>query len=119
MKVALIVLNALAITASVGLVLIYTDGRGDWGAGDTLKVLVFLSPCLAALFALRERSSSLARSVAGWCSAVWAVPLVVLGIGASTGIGGFVGLLIVIVPALLLLSLNWFWFVLGTRTLEV
>jgi hypothetical protein len=110
MRIALIVLNALAVVAGAAffiLGLIY--GRpGDWGARDAIKLLLLVAPFIAALFAGRERASSFTRSLAVWWSAAWALPLIVLGIGASTGIGGMIGLLIVIAPALLLLSFNWF-----------
>jgi len=110
MKLTHIVLNALAIAAAAALVTlgVVYDPREEWGIADGIKVSLFLIPCFAALVALRKRSSSLSRSIAAWCNAAWAVPLVVLGLGVSTGIGGFLGLLIVILPAVLLLSLNWF-----------
>ena len=114
MKVVLVVLNSLVIALTVIFLVIYR-GQGDWGAGDALSVLMFLPPFVAALIALPDRSSSRIKSVAAWCSAAWAVPLAMLGVGASTGIGGFVALLIVIVPALLLLLLNLLWFVLRIR----
>ena len=114
MKVALAISNALVIALTVIFLVIYR-GHGDWGAGDALNVLMFRPPFLAALTALRDRSSLRTKSLAAWCSAAWAVPLAMLGVGASTGIGGFVALLIVIVPALLLLLLNLLWFVLRIR----
>jgi hypothetical protein len=109
MRLTLVILNALII-ASVAvfftLAVIYGP-PGAWGTADALKLLAFLIPCIAALISLRKGSSSLMKSIAAWCSVVWAVVLMVLSLGAMTGIGGGAGLLIVIIPALLLLSLNW------------
>jgi Fe2+ transport system protein B len=48
----------------------------------------------------------LAGSLAVGSAAGWTAFLTLLGLGAATGIGGGVGLLIVIVPALILLVFN-------------
>ena len=109
MKLTVLLLNTLAIVAAaVFLGLGVSYGRpGTWGLSDGLVGLVLLVPCFAAIVALRKGASSLSRSVAVWSAAGWGALLAMLGLGASTGIGGAAGLLIVIVPALVLLALNW------------
>lgn len=109
MRIALIALNALAILAGAVIFIlgVIYDPRQSWGIQDALKLFAFLIPFGAALWGLLERSSSLTKSIATWLCAAWAILLTILGLGAATGIGGAVGLLIFILPALLLLLLNW------------
>jgi hypothetical protein len=108
-KLIVLLLNTLAVLAAavfVGLGVLY--GRsGTWGVSDGLVGLVLLVPCFASIVAARNGASNVSKSVATYCAAGWAALLTLLGIGASTGIGGAAGLLIVIVPALMLLALNW------------
>jgi len=106
---ALYVLNTLVIAAvALFFVLGLVYGRpGSWGVGDAVGLAILLVPFVATLVALRERSPSVRRSFARSCNAGWAAVLALLGIGASTGIGGAFGLLLVIPPGLLVLVMNW------------
>lgn len=110
MKLVVMVLNALAVAAAaafVGLGVVYAP-PGKWGPSEAFVSAILLLPCVAAIAAARRRASRLTKSLAVWSACAWALVLALLGLGASTGLGGAVGFLIIIVPALLLFMLNAF-----------
>lgn len=117
MKPVVMLLNTLAVAAAAAFVALGAAYAppGKWGLSEAFILAILLIPCIAAIAASRKRASNLSKSLAVWSACAWAVALTLLGLGASTGIGGAVGLLILIVPALLLLMLNVFVFSRGGR----
>ena len=108
MRLALLLLNAsvlVAVAGSIAAVRQY-GYPGDWNAANVIEVF-FAVPCIAALIAVRKSASGSIRTFGAGLNALWLTAFSLLGVLAATGAGGLVGLLLVIGPVLLVLSLNW------------